>query len=133
MAAALTKGTRSGSTFVGSKRSQATSSMRQCFMVCSTRLDAAAEGCHGLAGFERVGAYGMLHRDEHRNAPHHNMRVPDLAVTCADVDARQIALPEALLIVEILSPTDASDTWENVLTYVSIPSGSGTAGAPVCL
>jgi len=80
-----------------------------------------------------VGAYGMLHRDEHRNAPHHNMRVPDLAVTCADVDARQIALPEALLIVEILSPTDASDTWENVLTYVSIPSGSGTAGAPVCL
>lgn len=50
------------------------------------------------------------------------MRVPDLAVTCADVDAGQIALPEPLLIVEILSPTNEADTWENVWTYVSIPS-----------
>jgi Uma2 family endonuclease len=50
-----------------------------------------------------------------------NMRVPDVAVTCADVDAGQIALPEPLLIVEILSPTNESDTWENVWTYVSIP------------
>jgi Uma2 family endonuclease len=48
--------------------------------------------------------------------------VPDLAVTCAEVDAGQIALPEPLLIIEILSPTDEADTWENVLTYVSIPS-----------
>ena len=51
-----------------------------------------------------------------------NMRVPDLAITCADVDAGQIALPEPLLVVEILSPTNESDTWENVWTYVSIPS-----------
>ncbi len=50
------------------------------------------------------------------------MRVPDLAVTCADIDAGQIALPEPLLIVEILSPTTEADTWENVWTYVSIPS-----------
>jgi Uma2 family endonuclease len=51
-----------------------------------------------------------------------NMRVPDVAVTCSDVNAGQIALPEPLLIVEILSPTNESDTWENVWTYVSIPS-----------
>ena len=51
-----------------------------------------------------------------------NMRVPDLAVTCADVGAGLIALPDPVLIVEILSPTNESDTWENVWTYVSIPS-----------
>ena len=50
------------------------------------------------------------------------MRVPDVAVTCSDVDAGQIALPEPLLIVEILSPTNEADTWENVWTYVTIPS-----------
>ena len=51
-----------------------------------------------------------------------NMRVPDLAVTCSPVEAGQIALPDPLLVVEILSPTNESDTWENVWTYVSIPS-----------
>jgi Uma2 family endonuclease len=51
-----------------------------------------------------------------------NMRVPDLAVTCSDIAAGQIALPAPLLVVEILSPTNEADTWENVWTYVSIPS-----------
>jgi Uma2 family endonuclease len=51
-----------------------------------------------------------------------NMRVPDLAVTCSPVEPGQIALPDPLLIVEILSPTNESETWENVWTYVSIPS-----------
>jgi Uma2 family endonuclease len=51
-----------------------------------------------------------------------NMRVPDVAVSCARVEAGQIALPDPLLIVEILSPSNESDTWENVWTYVSIPS-----------
>ena len=50
------------------------------------------------------------------------MRVPDLAVTCSDVEAGQIALPDPILIVEILSPTNQSETWENVWTYVAIPS-----------
>ena len=47
-----------------------------------------------------------------------NMRVPDVAVTCSPVEAGQIALPDPLLVVEILSPTNESDTWENVWTYV---------------
>jgi Uma2 family endonuclease len=51
-----------------------------------------------------------------------NMRVPDLAVTCSEVNTGQIALPEPLLIVEILSPTNEAETWENIWTYVSIPS-----------
>jgi Uma2 family endonuclease len=50
------------------------------------------------------------------------MRVPDIAVTCASVGAGQIALPDPVLIVEILSPTNESATWENFWTYVSIPS-----------
>jgi Uma2 family endonuclease len=51
-----------------------------------------------------------------------NMRVPDLAVTCSPVEPGQIALPDPILIVEILSPTNEAETWENVWTYVSIPS-----------
>jgi Uma2 family endonuclease len=51
-----------------------------------------------------------------------NMRVPDLAVTCVPVQAGQIALPDPLLIVEILSPSNEADTWENVWTYATIPS-----------
>lgn len=51
-----------------------------------------------------------------------NLRVPDVAVTCTPVEGGQIALPEPLLIVEILSPTNESETWEDVWTYVSIPS-----------
>jgi Uma2 family endonuclease len=51
-----------------------------------------------------------------------NMRVPDVAVTCSRVEPCQIALPDPVLVVEILSPTNESATWENVWTYVSIPS-----------
>ena len=53
---------------------------------------------------------------------HSNMRVPDLAVTCAESPAGQIALPEPALLVEILSPSDEADTWQNVWTFASIPS-----------
>lgn len=50
-----------------------------------------------------------------------NMRVPDLAVTCAgDTDA--VALPDPLLVVETLSPGNASKTWANVWAYITIPS-----------
>jgi Uma2 family endonuclease len=51
-----------------------------------------------------------------------NMRVPDVAVTCSQVEPGQIALPEPLLVIEILSPTNEAETWDNVWTYVSIPS-----------
>jgi Uma2 family endonuclease len=51
-----------------------------------------------------------------------NLRVPDLAVTCSPVEAGQIALPDPVLVVEILSPTNEAETWENVWTYVTIPS-----------
>ncbi|HYZ33151.1 MAG TPA: Uma2 family endonuclease [Crenalkalicoccus sp.] len=51
----------------------------------------------------------------------HNMRVPDLAVTCAP-DTAEVALPDPVLIVEILSPSNEAETWANVWAYTTIPS-----------
>ncbi len=52
----------------------------------------------------------------------HNMRVPDLAVTCSPYEAEELALVDPVLIVEILSPSNQAETWANVWTYTSIPS-----------
>ena len=51
-----------------------------------------------------------------------NIRVPDLGVSCASVTANDVALPEPLLLVEILSPGNGTDTWDNVWAYCTIPS-----------
>ncbi len=51
-----------------------------------------------------------------------NMRVPDIGVTCAPDVAGQIALPEPLLLIEILSPSNSKDTWDNVWAYTTLPS-----------
>ena len=50
-----------------------------------------------------------------------NYRVPDLGVTCAPPSADQM-LPDPVLLVEILSPSNDVETWSNVWTYASIPS-----------
>ncbi len=51
-----------------------------------------------------------------------NMRVPDLGVSCAPVPGGQIALPDPILLIEIMSPGNKSDTWDNVWAYATIPS-----------
>lgn len=51
-----------------------------------------------------------------------NLRVPDVAITCSPIGAGQLALPDPLLVVEILPPTNESDTWENVWAYASVLS-----------
>ena len=51
-----------------------------------------------------------------------NMRVPDIGVTCTPIERGQIELPDPVLLIEILSPGNESDTWENVWAYASIPS-----------
>ncbi len=51
-----------------------------------------------------------------------NMRVPDLGVTCAADAASQIALPDPILLLEILSPGNKKDTWDNVWAYTTIPT-----------
>lgn len=52
----------------------------------------------------------------------HNMRVPDLAVTCSEYDAEETGLTDPVLIVEILSPSNKKETWTNVWAYTTIPS-----------
>jgi len=51
-----------------------------------------------------------------------NLRMPDLAVTCAAFSPDQVVLPNPVLIVEILSPSNEPTTWDNVWAYTTIPS-----------
>ena len=51
-----------------------------------------------------------------------NMRIPDLGVSCLPGASGQIALPDPILLIEIMSPGNKADTWGNVWAYTSIPS-----------
>jgi Uma2 family endonuclease len=51
-----------------------------------------------------------------------NMRIPDLAVTCTPALRDDRALRDAVLIIEILSPSNRAETWMNVWSYTTIPS-----------
>ncbi|MBV8091397.1 MAG: Uma2 family endonuclease [Alphaproteobacteria bacterium] len=51
-----------------------------------------------------------------------NVRIPDLAVTCSQLAAGQPTLPDPVLPIEILSPSNQAKTWTNVWAYTSIPS-----------
>lgn len=51
-----------------------------------------------------------------------NVRIPDLAVTCSAYETEEATLSDPVLIVEILSPSNAPETWTNVWAYTSIPS-----------
>ena len=57
----------------------------------------------------------------HVNAGH-NMRVPDLAVTCSQYEQEEHSLTDPVLIVEILSPSNQAETWANVWACTTIPS-----------
>ena len=50
-----------------------------------------------------------------------NVRVPDIAVRCSEPQAEP-AITDPVLIVEILSPSNQTETWSNVWTYITIPS-----------
>jgi Uma2 family endonuclease len=51
-----------------------------------------------------------------------NVRVPDLSVTCEQLDKDARLLREPLVLIEVLSPSNANDTWANVTSYETIPS-----------
>ena len=57
-----------------------------------------------------------------RVSAHANVRVPDLGVSCARAPDAQRALVEPVLLIEILSPGNQSNTWTNVWAYATIPS-----------
>jgi Uma2 family endonuclease len=52
----------------------------------------------------------------------HNVRIPDLAVTCARIVPGEPFVPDPVLLIEILSPGNQARTWANVRAYTSIPS-----------
>jgi len=52
----------------------------------------------------------------------HNIRVPDLAVTCTDPAIEGAWLTSPVLVAEILSPSNRRETWTNVWAYTTIPS-----------
>ena len=51
-----------------------------------------------------------------------NYRIPDLAVTCTPLVPGDPMLPDPVLLVEILSPSNPAETWINVWAYTTIPS-----------
>jgi Uma2 family endonuclease len=51
----------------------------------------------------------------------HNVRIPDLAVTCSLYAEEQPVLEDAVLVAEILSPSNQAETWAAVWAYTSIP------------
>jgi Uma2 family endonuclease len=51
-----------------------------------------------------------------------NVRCPALGVTAARDEPGQYIVPDPILLIEILSPGNASDTWDNVWSYTTIPS-----------
>ncbi len=50
-----------------------------------------------------------------------NYRIPDIGVTCVPPSPVTL-LPEPVLLVEIVSPSNDAETWANVWTYASISS-----------
>lgn len=51
-----------------------------------------------------------------------NHRTPELGVTCAPSRPGQIMMPDPILLIEVLSPGNAADTWSNVPLYATVPT-----------
>ena len=51
-----------------------------------------------------------------------NFRIPDLAVTCTRYETEEYDVSNPVLIVEILSPSNRAETWQNVWSFTTIPS-----------
>jgi hypothetical protein len=58
------------------------------------------------------------------------VRVPDLAISCTADAPGQQALPDPIVLIEILSPSNARETWDNVWPYTTIPSVREIAVVP---
>src|ERR1700722_15056189 len=56
-----------------------------------------------------------------RLSSNRNVRIPDLGVTCCPSSA-ELVVPDPVLLVEILSPSNEVATWRNVWSYTTIPT-----------
>jgi Uma2 family endonuclease len=57
-----------------------------------------------------------------RAGARHNIRVPDLGVTCVADRPTEAVMADPILLIEILSPGNTKDTRDNVWAYTTIPS-----------
>jgi Uma2 family endonuclease len=51
-----------------------------------------------------------------------NFRIPDLGVTCAPDRKGERHLPDPILLIEVLSPSNDADTYENIRAYATLPT-----------
>ncbi len=51
-----------------------------------------------------------------------NFRIPNIGVTCKQNRAGEVMTPDPILLIEVLSPGNTSDTYENVRAYATLPS-----------
>jgi Uma2 family endonuclease len=51
-----------------------------------------------------------------------NYRIPELGVTCSPNRADGHMIPDPILLIEILSPSNEEDTWSNIALYATLPS-----------
>jgi len=52
----------------------------------------------------------------------YDYRIPDLAVACGPATTDSGSLRAPVLVIEILSPSNATDTWRNVALIMTVPS-----------
>jgi Uma2 family endonuclease len=65
-----------------------------------------------------IAAPGIIPRVRARE----NFRIPELAVTCTHYETEEYDVSNPVLIVEVLSPSNRAETWQNVWSYTTIPS-----------
>ena len=99
------------------------------------RAMAPASGTHGTI-HGRLSAAIVAHLDAKRPGcrlivapgvqPHlradWNHRIPELGVTCTPSTVGEQMVPDPILLIEILSPSNATETWSNVPLYSTVPS-----------
>lgn len=51
-----------------------------------------------------------------------NLRIPDVVVSCSPAEPNQAAIADPVLLVEVLSPNNQTNTRDNVAAYSSIPA-----------
>jgi Uma2 family endonuclease len=51
-----------------------------------------------------------------------NVRIPNLAITCTANEPSERVIPDPLVIIEILSPSNEVETRANIWAYATIPS-----------
>jgi Uma2 family endonuclease len=82
--------------------------------ILTGHLDANRPGCRVVTG---GGVKPKLQA-------HWNFRIPNLIVTCARNRRGERSIVDPFIAIEILSPTNKAETWDNVRNYTTIPSVS---------